>query len=129
MRSVRGISSFLFSLVKTQSVINRKHLGFAGLAKTTGIAGRLALHGQTNFLRMLWKFPRVYNPARQYADHQREVCYELPVPDHRSMAPKDRQELYIHPRPGPAERTGRAQAASPAATQAKAAGQRGSRRR
>ncbi|MGE5285914.1 MAG: hypothetical protein ACM3ML_01670 [Micromonosporaceae bacterium] len=53
------------------------------------------------FLRLepLWRFPRVYNPARQLAGHQREVTYKLPVPHQRAMAPKDRRELYSHPRP------------------------------
>jgi hopanoid C-3 methylase HpnR len=92
------LPEFYRELVQTQAVINRKHLGVAGLAKTAGIAARLAARGQTNFLRMLWRFPRVYNPARQLADHQRDVRYQLPVPDHRTMAPRDRRELYVHPR-------------------------------
>ena len=91
---------FYEELVKTQAVINRKHLGFAALADVFGIAGRLALHGQTNFLRMLWRFNRVYNGTRQLADHQREVRYELPRPDPRpDRARPGRTDLYIHSRP------------------------------
>lgn len=90
---------FYEELVKTQAVINRKHLGMAALAKTARTAGRYLLRGQTNFARMLWKFNRVYNPRRQYADHQRPVHYELPVPQHRDVGPRDRTELYIHTRP------------------------------
>lgn len=89
---------FYAELVKTQAVINRKHLGLAALSQVFGIAGRLALHGQTNFLRMLWRFNRVYNGARQYADHQREVRYELPPPVPASTPPR-RADLYIHTRP------------------------------
>ena len=44
---------FYQELVKTQDVLNRKHLGFAALKEVASIAGRLALHGQTNFLKML----------------------------------------------------------------------------
>jgi hopanoid C-3 methylase len=89
---------FYRELVKTQAVINRKHLGLAGLTQVAGIAGRLALHGQTNFLRMLWRFNRVYNGSRQYADHQREVRYELPMPSLTGAQP-GRTDLYVHSRP------------------------------
>jgi magnesium-protoporphyrin IX monomethyl ester (oxidative) cyclase len=86
---------FYAELVKTQAVINRKHLGVAGLAQTTGIAARLLLRGQTNFVRMLWRFGSVYNGDRQLADHQRPVHYELPPPGPRSIAP-GRRELFVH---------------------------------
>ncbi|MDR7299989.1 hopanoid C-3 methylase HpnR [Haloactinomyces albus] len=90
---------FYRELVRTQAVINRKHLGVTALAKTARIVGGHLLHGQTNFARMLWKFNTVYNPQRQYADHHRPVRYELPVPHHHEVGPRDRQELYIHSRP------------------------------
>jgi hypothetical protein len=90
------LAEFYRELVRTQAVINRKHLGFAALAKTTKIVGRHLLHGQTNFARMLWKFGRVYNSDRQYGDHARPVRYELPVPEHHAVAPGDRRELYVH---------------------------------
>ena len=92
------LPEFYRELVRTQAVINRKHLGVAGLAQAFGIAGRLLLRGQTNFVRMLWQFSRVYNETRQLADHERDVRYELPVPDHRAVGPQTRSELYIHPR-------------------------------
>jgi len=60
---------FYQELVKTQSVLNRKHLGVAAVAQTFGIIGRNLMHGQTNFARMLWKFNKVYNAPRQYGDH------------------------------------------------------------
>ena len=68
---------FYEELVKTQSVLARKHLGVAALAKTTGIVARQLLHGQTNFVRMIWKFNQVYNADRQYGEHQRPVEYLL----------------------------------------------------
>jgi magnesium-protoporphyrin IX monomethyl ester (oxidative) cyclase len=86
---------FYAELVKTQAVINRKHLGVAGLAQTAGIAARLLLHGQTNFVRMLWRFSKVYNGDRQLADHQRPVHYQLPPPSPLSVTP-GRRELYVH---------------------------------
>ncbi|WP_433139735.1 hopanoid C-3 methylase HpnR [Actinomadura nitritigenes] len=89
---------FYRELVKTQSVMNRKHLGVAAAAQTLGIMGRHLWHGQTNFARSIWKFRSVYNTDRQYGDHLRKVRYELPVPDHRSVGPAGRKELYIHER-------------------------------
>jgi hopanoid C-3 methylase len=87
---------FYEELVKTQSVLARKHLGVAALAKTTGIVARQLLRGQTNFVRMLWKFDKVYNADRQYSEHLREVDYLLPPPEERPSAAPDRKELYVH---------------------------------
>jgi hypothetical protein len=55
----------------------------------------LAVPEIANFARMLWRFNKVYNAGRQYADHQRPVRYELPLPPPR---PGHRSELYIHSR-------------------------------
>jgi len=94
------LERFYEELVKTQAIINRKHLGVSAVTGTLGILARQLAHGQTNFLRMLWKFNSVYNPRRQYAEHFREVTYELPLPEQRQkMTPRDRSELYIHRRP------------------------------
>lgn len=79
-------------------MINRKHLGLSTLLQVSGIAGRLLLHGQTNFIRMLWRFNRVYNGNRQYEDHQRPVPYQLPRPAAGAVTP-GRRDLFIHARP------------------------------
>jgi magnesium-protoporphyrin IX monomethyl ester (oxidative) cyclase len=101
------LREFYEELVKTQAVINKKHLGLTALYEVFGIAGRLALRGQTNFLRMLWRFNRVYNGTRQFADHQREVRYELPLPVRRGDgAAPGRTDLYIHTRQGRRVTTG-----------------------
>jgi hopanoid C-3 methylase len=59
------LARFYEELVKTQAVLNRKHLGLSALRETAAIAAGLALRGQTNFIRMLWKFKDVYNTRRQ----------------------------------------------------------------
>jgi hopanoid C-3 methylase len=100
------LRDFYEQLVKTQAVINRKHLGLAALYDVFGIASRLALRGQTNFLRMLWRFNRVYNGTRQFADHQQEVRYELPLPVRRGDGAPGRTDLYIHTRQGRRVTTG-----------------------
>jgi hopanoid C-3 methylase len=87
---------FYEELVKTQAVLARKHLGVAALAKTTGIVARQLLRGQTNFVKMIWKFDKVYNADRQYSEHLRPAEYLLPPPAGRPAAPPDRKELYIH---------------------------------
>ncbi len=97
------LERFYQELVRTQEVINKKHLGFAALRDTFFLAAKLLAQGQTNFVRMLWKFHRVYNPARQLADHSRPVRYEIPLPHLSGL--RDRRSLYVH-RPAPAQAAG-----------------------
>ena len=87
---------FYDELVKTQQVLNKKHLGFAALKATAGIAARLLMKGQTNFIRMLWKFNSVYDPKLQLADHARPVKYEMKLPSRRTDRKKrDVNSLYV----------------------------------
>jgi hopanoid C-3 methylase len=100
---------FYTELVRTQAVLARKHLGVAALAKTTGIVARQLAHGQTNFIKMIWKFSQVYNADRQYAEHQHEPRYLLPPPAPRPAvpaAPPDRKQLYVHAPPPRRENAG-----------------------
>jgi hopanoid C-3 methylase HpnR len=85
---------FYEELVKTQQVLNTKHLGWRALKGTALIAARLLAHGQTNFLRALWRFGRVFNPDRQMADHLRPVTYELRRPT-AAAAVEDKNQLYV----------------------------------
>jgi hopanoid C-3 methylase len=87
---------FYEELVKTQAVLARKHLGVAALAKTGGIVARQLLRGQTNFVKMIWKFDKVYNADRQYADHLREVEYLLPPPAEHPVRAPGRKDLFVH---------------------------------
>ncbi|HET9072237.1 MAG TPA: hopanoid C-3 methylase HpnR [Acidimicrobiales bacterium] len=90
------LHQFYEELVKTQSVLARKHLGFAALAVTARTAARHVLHGQTNFVKMLWKFNSVYNADRQFGEHQRPVRYSMPLPPEQPVLVPDRQEMYVH---------------------------------
>jgi hopanoid C-3 methylase HpnR len=92
------LDRFYEELVRTQEVINRKFLGVAAVAQTLGIIARQLARGQTNFVRMIWKFNSVYNARRQYSEHFRPVRYELPAPPAPAEAPPERTELYIHRR-------------------------------
>jgi hopanoid C-3 methylase HpnR len=87
---------FYEELVKTQTVLARKHLGFAAMVSSLGVLTHQLARGQTNFARMIWKFNSVYNVSRQYGDHLRPVRYQLPAPPARPVAQLDRRELYVH---------------------------------
>ena len=99
------LPEFYAELVRTQQVLNRKHLGWTALRKVAGHAGRLALRGQTNFLRMLWRFDSVFDPRLQLADHAREVRYEMSPPPGIGDGKPDSKALYVH---GPGGRRSRA---------------------
>jgi hopanoid C-3 methylase len=89
------LKRFYEELVKTQAVLSHKHLGISALWSTFGLATRLLLHGQTNFVQMLWKFNRVYHPERQYTDHFQTVQYALQPPTAGISKPPIPQ-LYVH---------------------------------
>jgi magnesium-protoporphyrin IX monomethyl ester (oxidative) cyclase len=87
---------FYEELVRTQAVLNRKHLGFAGMRGAARTALGLALRGQTNFLKSLWKFSRVYHPDRQHADHARPISYTMRPPAPPVSSRPRASQLYIH---------------------------------
>ena len=97
------LEKFYEELVKTQQVLNMKHLGWRALKDTAKIAIGHLLRGQTNFVKMLWKFKSVYDPKLQLADHEAPVKYEmrLPPPTRKTVDPKT---LYIHESAGRAGR-------------------------
>ena len=45
-----------------------------------GITMRLLAKGQTNFLKMLWKFNDVYSVDRLMRDHEGQVTYPIGLP-------------------------------------------------
>ncbi len=90
------LDRFYTELVKTQQVLNRKHLGLAALRSTAAISARLLLKGQTNFLKMLWRFNSVYDPKLQLADHARPVKYEMTLPVNiAEREPLVRRKLFV----------------------------------
>src|SRR3989441_5586949 len=87
---------FYEELVKTQAILSRKHLGVAAIRQTASLALGLLLRGQTNFVRSIWKFSRVYNAERQYGDHQRPVTYAMRPPQAPGSARPRPAQLYVH---------------------------------
>lgn len=90
------LDRFYHELVRTQQVLNQKHLGFAALKDTFFMAASFLAKGQTNFVKMLWKFSSVYNAKRQIADHQREVRYPIALPAAARLKQVDPKLLYVH---------------------------------
>ncbi len=89
------LEKFYAELVKTQQVLNKKHLGLASLKSVAGIVARHLMRGQTNFFKSLWKFNSVYDSRLQMADHQLPVRYEIGLPPAPTAKPTP-QRLYIH---------------------------------
>ncbi len=88
------LAEFYDELIRTQRVLAMKHLGWSALRDlTTIVLGQLA-RGQTNFVRSLWKFNQVYDPALMLADHRRPVTYEMKLPP-PVKATVDPQGLYV----------------------------------
>jgi magnesium-protoporphyrin IX monomethyl ester (oxidative) cyclase len=106
------LRKFYEELVSTQAVINRKHLGFAAMRGAARIIVSQLLHGQTNFVKSLWKFSRVYNADRQLGDHARPVTYAMRPPTLLGGRPRP-ADLYIHAPSNGAARDPRATAAVP----------------
>jgi hopanoid C-3 methylase HpnR len=91
-----ALPEFYEQLVRTQQVLNKKHLGWALLKATAATAAGHLLRGQTNFVKMLWKFNSVYDPKLQLEDHRRPVEYEMTLPP--AVREKvDPKELYVLP--------------------------------
>ena len=98
------LPEFYAELVKTQQILNKKHLGWEALKGTMKIAAGHLMRGQTNFVKMLWKFNSVYNSKLQMADHQRPVKYEMALPPlHQDSM--DAKIIYIHKARGRKSRT------------------------
>jgi hopanoid C-3 methylase HpnR len=91
-----GLDKFYGELVRTQQVLNQKHLGWEALKHTFLIATKHLMNGQTNFVKMLWKFRSVYNAERQVQDHQRHVQYQISLPEHPGQKLVNPATLYIH---------------------------------
>ncbi|CAG0961128.1 Hopanoid C-3 methylase [Myxococcaceae bacterium] len=87
---------FYEELVKTQQILNMKHMGFGALKDTSILAMKRLLAGQTNFVKMLWKFSSVYDPKLQLADHAQPVRYEMRARERHGETRFNARKLYVH---------------------------------
>ncbi|MGD9762760.1 MAG: hopanoid C-3 methylase HpnR [Candidatus Binatia bacterium] len=92
------LDQFYAEFVKTQDVLNKKHLGWRAAWSVLGISLRLLAHRQTNFLKMLWKFNSVYSVDRLLRDHERPVRYSIGLPTAGGAAGTrpSTSQLYVH---------------------------------
>jgi hopanoid C-3 methylase len=90
------LDEFYAEIVRTQAVLNRKHLGWGALWRYGKPAVTALARGQTNYVRMLWKFRLLNDPARLYADHSRPVTYEMRPPRLLATAKPTKDDLFIH---------------------------------
>jgi len=93
------LHEFYRELVLTQSVLARKHMGLRALKGAAGIAVGCLLRGQTNFVRMLWRFSAAYHADRLYADHHRPVRHQLRAPRRTDPRYRCAQTLLVHSLP------------------------------
>jgi len=92
-----SLERFYQELINTQQVLNKKHLGLTALRDTFFLAAKYLAQGQTNFVKMLWRFNKVYNLERQLRDHQQKVRYEIELPHTAPQKRVDPATLFIHP--------------------------------
>lgn len=88
------LERFYEELVKTQQILNKKHMGWQALWDCASIAAGHLMRGQTNFVKMLWKFSGQYNVEKLLRDHQEPVSYPIALPE-RKAEKVDARELYV----------------------------------
>ena len=98
------LERFYQELVATQQVLNMKHLGFGALKTLTWTVLKLVARGQTNFIRSLFSFNKVYNAQLQLADHRQPVKYQMRLPETcQESSGSLRDRLFVLPQHEPAE--------------------------
>ncbi|MBV8791890.1 MAG: hopanoid C-3 methylase HpnR [Pseudolabrys sp.] len=100
------LATFYRELLHTQRVLYNKHMTWWTAPAFAGVLARNLLRGQTNFMRGIMNYSKVYNAEKMLADHARLVHYELPLPPRAAMDSRDAKaaQLYIH---APRGRAGR----------------------
>ena len=109
------LKKFYAELVKTQRVLGSNHIAWGAVRGAAAIAFKLLLRGQTNFIKMMWKFNQVYNAERQYSEHFRRVKYRMTPPPSGGCTRAGAAGLYVHQ---PHEATIDADAGGPAGAHA-----------
>ena len=90
------LERFYQELVRTQQVLNRKHLGWAGQCHALLRTARL-LAGPDQFRAHAVEVQFGVDPARQLADHHRKVQYHVALPE-PSPALAGGKSPYVHQR-------------------------------
>jgi hopanoid C-3 methylase len=91
---------FYRELLDTQRVLYRKHLNWRSAPGFAQAAFALLMRGQTNFIRGMMLYNKVFNIEKMLADHSQLVRYEIPLPPaHPAVGkqpPAKATSLYVH---------------------------------
>ena len=92
------LAAFYDELLNTQRVLYRKHMNWRTSPQLVSAVARNLARGQTNFIRGIANYNKVYKAEKMLADHARPVHYELPLPPRpQANAPAAKGSLlYIH---------------------------------
>jgi hopanoid C-3 methylase len=92
------LATFYRELLHTQRVLYRKHMSWWTAPMFAGVLARNLVRGQTNFMRGIMNYNKVYNAEKMLADHERPVHYELPLPPRSATDGQGVKapQLYIH---------------------------------
>src|SRR5262245_3535751 len=88
------LERFYEELIKTQQILFKKHMGWRALRDCTAIAAGHLMHGQTNFVKSLFKFGSQYDVQKLLGDHREATRYPIALPE-RKAAKVDARDLYI----------------------------------
>jgi magnesium-protoporphyrin IX monomethyl ester (oxidative) cyclase len=78
-------------------VLYRKHLNWWTAPQVARAIASQLIRGQTNFVRGIMNYNRVYNPQNLLSDHAKPVDYEIPLPVKPAVAgAADSKALYVH---------------------------------
>jgi magnesium-protoporphyrin IX monomethyl ester (oxidative) cyclase len=91
------LDTFYRELLHTQRVLYRKHLNWWTAPQVARAIASQLIRGQTNFVRGIMNYNRVYNPQNLLSDHAKPVDYEIPLPVKPAVAgAADSKALYVH---------------------------------
>jgi hopanoid C-3 methylase HpnR len=92
------LAAFYRELLHTQRVLYGKHMNWRTSPQLLSSVARHLARGQTNFIRGIMNYNKVYKAEKMLADHARPVEYELPLPPRpQANAPAAKGSLlYIH---------------------------------
>src|SRR5262249_15298087 len=101
------LAAFYRELLHTQRVLYSKHMSWWTAPAFAAVMARNLMRGQTNFVRGIVNYGKVYNAEKMLADHAQPVRYELPLQPTpvTNGQPAKASQLYIH---APRGRAGRA---------------------
>jgi hopanoid C-3 methylase len=101
------LAAYYRELLHTQRVLYAKHMNWWTAPKLAKELAVNLMHGQTNFMRGIMQYNKVYSVEKMLSDHARPVHYELPVsPRPATDAPPAKAaQLYIHAHRGRTSRS------------------------